>query len=58
LPTSIVYVGPFIDGVELADGQIARPGEPVEVEADLAESYLAQSVFEKARKVRQSGGEG
>lgn len=45
MPITIVYVGPLADGVELQDGQIAAPGRPVEVETELAESYLEQEVF-------------
>lgn len=45
MPTTIIYTGPLADGVELQDGQLAQPGKPVEVESDLAESYLEQEVF-------------
>jgi hypothetical protein len=37
MPKHVVYVGPFADGVEIADtGQWAHPGEPVEVPDDVA----------------------
>ena len=43
MPTKIVYVGPFADGVEIqATGDWVRPGQEVEVDTELAESLLEQ----------------
>lgn len=37
MPKNVVYVGPFADGVEIADtGAWASPGEPVEVPDEVA----------------------
>lgn len=38
----ITYIGPFVDGVELEDGQWAEHGEPVEVDTELGERLLEQ----------------
>lgn len=38
----IVYIGPFVEGVELEDGQWAEPGEPVEVDSDMGDRLLDQ----------------
>ncbi len=61
MPTKIVYVGPFADGVEIgATGQWVRPGEDVEVDSDLADSLLEQKAnwsrpTTKAAKAAQKG---
>lgn len=40
----IVYVGPHLEGVEIAEsGQVAHPGMPVEVEDGLAARLLEQA---------------
>ncbi len=45
MPTHVVYVGPLADGEELPDGQLARPGKPVELETDLAEELLRRDTY-------------
>lgn len=39
---TVIYVGPFVDGVELEDGQWAEHGEPIDVDEDLAGHLLEQ----------------
>lgn len=40
---TVTYIGPLEGGVEIADtGQLAEPGEPVEVSNELADSLLQQ----------------
>lgn len=45
MPTRIVYCGPFRDGEELPDGQIAKPGRPVEIDTELAEELLQRDTY-------------
>lgn len=45
----IVYVGPSAEGVKVADtGQVARPGEPIDVPDELAERLLEQDIWQPA----------
>jgi hypothetical protein len=50
----IVYDGP-LDGVVISEtGQVAMPGEQVEVEAALAERLLEQDVWKKKAQRRSA----
>jgi hypothetical protein len=52
----IVYDGPF-DEVEVpAAGVVAKRGEPVDVDADVARSLLEQDVWSEAPAEKPAGG--
>lgn len=51
------YVGPHAAGVEVPTVGLVKPGEPFEVDAELAEQLVAQG-FKPARKRAASSGGG
>lgn len=58
--TKIVYTGPHAEGVAIAEAGVwAEPGEPVEIDSDLAERLLEQETWArpttKAAKAAKEG---